>query len=265
MRELHQRQEDDTTRISEAAYEERRALLQQLMDEEVGMVESAAARKRAAEENWRNGANRGLESYMDQARDVATQSEQAMSNALQRTEDALTEFVKTGKLSFSDLADSIINDMIRMAIRQQALGLFSMFGGGGGGAIAGGFMSQIGFSEGGYTGPGGKYEPAGIVHRGEVVWSQQDVARAGGLSVVESLRKNFTGYANGGAVGQRVVPSLPSRQEGGAIPRAGNTYHITGQVDNDVIRRIEQAEENAYRRVLNDAMRNGKIRRALSV
>ncbi|QHD48489.1 phage tail tape measure protein [Vreelandella aquamarina] len=265
MRELHQRQEDDSTRISEAAYEERRALLQQLMDEEVGMVESAAARKRAAEENWRNGANRGLESYMDQARDVATQSEQAMSNALQRTEDALAEFVKNGQLSFSDLADSIINDMIRMAIRQQALGLFSMFGGGGGGAIAGGFMSQIGFSEGGYTGPGGKYEPAGIVHRGEVVWSQEDVARAGGLSVVESLRKNFTGYANGGAVGQGVVPSLPSRQENGAIPRAGNTYHITGQVDNDVIRRIEQAEENAYRRVLNDAMRNGKIRRALSV
>lgn len=264
MRELHQRQEDDSTRISEAAYEERRALLQQLMDEEVGLVESAAARKRAAEESWHNGANRGLESYMNQARDVATQSEQAMSNALQRTEDALTEFAKTGKLSFRDLADSVINDMIRIAIRQQALGLFGMLGGGGS-AIAGGFMSQIGFSGGGYTGPGGKYEPAGIVHRGEVVWSQEDVARAGGLSVVESLRKNFTGYANGGAVGQRVVPALPSRQESGAIPRAGNTYHITGQVDNDVIRRIEQAEENAYRRVLNDALRNGKIRRALSV
>ncbi|UQI38806.1 phage tail tape measure protein [Vreelandella venusta] len=264
MRELHQRQEDDSTRISEAAYEERRALLQQLMDEEVGLVESAAARKRAAEESWHNGANRGLESYMNQARDVATQSEQAMSNALQRTEDALTEFAKTGKLSFRDLADSVINDMIRIAIRQQALGLFGMLGGGVS-AIAGGFMSQIGFSGGGYTGPGGKYEPAGIVHRGEVVWSQEDVARAGGLSVVESLRKNFTGYANGGAVGQRVVPALPSRQESGAIPRAGNTYHITGQVDNDVIRRIEQAEENAYRRVLNDALRNGKIRRALSV
>lgn len=265
MRELHQRQEDDSTRISEAAYEERRALLMRLMDEEVGLVESAAARKRAAEENWRNGANRGLEGYMDQARNVASQSEQAMTSALGRTEDALTDFVKNGKLSFSDLADSVINDMIRMAVRQQALGLFGMLGGGGS-SVAGGFMSAM-FAEGGYTGPGGKYEPAGIVHRGEVVWSQDDVSRAGGLSVVESLRKGFSGYANGGAVGVSVAaPAMRGGASNGAsIPRAGNTYHITGQVDNDVIRRIEQAEENAYRRVLDDAMRNGKIRKALNV
>ncbi len=44
------------------------------------------------------------------------------------------------------------------------------------------------FYEGGYTGPGGKYEPAGIVHRGEVVWSQDDISAWGGVGVVESLR-----------------------------------------------------------------------------
>jgi hypothetical protein len=45
------------------------------------------------------------------------------------------------------------------------------------------------FWEGGYTGPGGKYEPAGIVHRGEVVWSQDDISAWGGVGVVESLRR----------------------------------------------------------------------------
>jgi hypothetical protein len=45
-----------------------------------------------------------------------------------------------------------------------------------------------GFSTGGYTGPGGVNETAGIVHKGEVVWSQSDIARAGGLSIVEALR-----------------------------------------------------------------------------
>lgn len=45
-----------------------------------------------------------------------------------------------------------------------------------------------GFSEGGYTGAGGKYEPAGIVHKGEVVWSQADISRYGGVAAVESLR-----------------------------------------------------------------------------
>lgn len=45
-----------------------------------------------------------------------------------------------------------------------------------------------GFAEGGYTGPGGKYEPAGVVHKGEVVWSQADIRRFGGVSAVEALR-----------------------------------------------------------------------------
>ncbi|KTG26216.1 hypothetical protein AWR38_17745 [Idiomarina sp. WRN-38] len=44
------------------------------------------------------------------------------------------------------------------------------------------------FYNGGYTGPGGKYEPAGIVHRGEVVWSQDDISAWGGVGAVESLR-----------------------------------------------------------------------------
>ena len=36
-----------------------------------------------------------------------------------------------------------------------------------------------GHADGGYTGAGGKYEPAGIVHKGEYVFSQEDVQRIG--------------------------------------------------------------------------------------
>jgi hypothetical protein len=56
-----------------------------------------------------------------------------------------------------------------------------------------------GFADGGYTGPGGKYQPAGIVHAGEIVWSQDDISRWGGVGIVESLRK-AAGYAKGGLV-----------------------------------------------------------------
>ena len=62
------------------------------------------------------------------------------------------------------------------------------------------------FSSGGYTGPGGVYEPAGVVHRGEVVWSQRDVARAGGVDVVEAMRLGRRGYASGGAVDVMPLP-----------------------------------------------------------
>lgn len=50
-----------------------------------------------------------------------------------------------------------------------------------------------GFADGGYTGAGGKYDVAGLVHKGEVVWSQQDIKRAGGVSAVESMRKGGFG------------------------------------------------------------------------
>lgn len=44
------------------------------------------------------------------------------------------------------------------------------------------------FYDGGYTGDGGKYDLAGIVHAGEIVWSQEDISRFGGAGAVESLR-----------------------------------------------------------------------------
>lgn len=58
-----------------------------------------------------------------------------------------------------------------------------------------------GYDQGGYTGPGRRLQPAGIVHRGEVVWSQRDIARAGGVSVVEALRLGYPGFVDGGVVG----------------------------------------------------------------
>jgi hypothetical protein len=57
-----------------------------------------------------------------------------------------------------------------------------------------------GYAEGGYTGSGGKYEPAGVVHKGEVVWSQKDVAMAGGPAIVDSMRPTAKGYYDGGYV-----------------------------------------------------------------
>lgn len=59
----------------------------------------------------------------------------------------------------------------------------------GGGALVAAYALLKGFSDGGYTGPGGINEVAGTVHKGEVVWSQKDINRHGGVAMVESLRK----------------------------------------------------------------------------
>lgn len=79
-----------------------------------------------------------------------------------------------------------------------------------------GFFGRLfsgGYDSGGYTGYGDKYEPAGVVHRGEVVWSQEDVSRFGGLSAVESVRptagkaKSYGGHYFGGG---EVTPLMNS-------------------------------------------------------
>ncbi|EMI6456334.1 tape measure protein [Acinetobacter baumannii] len=56
------------------------------------------------------------------------------------------------------------------------------------GIIAG--QTIAGFSDGGYTGDGLKHTPAGIVHKGEIVWSQEDIKRWGGVGLVEKMRKS---------------------------------------------------------------------------
>lgn len=58
-----------------------------------------------------------------------------------------------------------------------------------------------GFANGGYTGHGGKYDPAGIVHKGEGVLTQEEIKALGGPQGFEDLRKSIRrGYATGGLV-----------------------------------------------------------------
>lgn len=86
-----------------------------------------------------------------------------------------------------EIAQMILKQMIFNAVKAAS----SAFG-----FADGGFT---GFSSGGYTGAGGKYDYAGIVHKGEVVWSQADIKAWGGVERVESMRKH-RGYADGGIV-----------------------------------------------------------------
>lgn len=77
-----------------------------------------------------SGFRRAMMRLVDETSDMASQVEDAWTNAFQGMEDALVNFVRTGRLEFGDLVDSIAEDILRIAIRQeitnplaQALGL----------------------------------------------------------------------------------------------------------------------------------------------
>lgn len=122
-------------------------------------------------------------------------------SALETIIDGLMEGKDAGDI-FADALKGISKQLINM-------GMNSLFGGGAGGGF-GLFGKLFGFSGGGYTGPGGVNQPAGVVHKGEVVWSQRDVARHGGPTTVDAMRRGVRGFANGGVVAMPRLPSIPA-------------------------------------------------------
>lgn len=64
------------------------------------------------------GAKAALRTYIQDATNAAKQAERAVTGAFKSMEDALTQFVMTGKLDFNSLANSIISDLIRIQIQR---------------------------------------------------------------------------------------------------------------------------------------------------
>ncbi len=86
-------------------------------------------------DEWKKGATDGLKKYKEGLGDIATRVTTMVTNSFKKMEDTLVDFVMTGKLAFKDLANSIIRDMIRIAIQQTIMAPFtnwfgSLFSGG---------------------------------------------------------------------------------------------------------------------------------------
>jgi lambda family phage tail tape measure protein len=92
-----------------------------------------AQQQRDFEYGWK----KAFATYTDNATNAAKMGEQAFVSVTQNLETALDQFVQTGKLSFSDLARSIISDLIKIQLRAQATAIFK---GSGLGDLLGGFF-----------------------------------------------------------------------------------------------------------------------------
>ncbi|MDM1282413.1 tape measure protein [Acinetobacter towneri] len=120
-----------------------------------------------------------------------------------------------------------------------------------------------GFANGGYTGHGGKYEPAGIVHKGEGVLTQEEIKALGGPQGFEDLRKSIRrGYATGGLVtdthrvGMGAVSAINSGGANSSSSGGGGDVNITVHVtDSGVSTQSNQNEQKQLGQMIGNAVR----------
>lgn len=179
--------------------------------------------------NWLAGIKKSWAEYGETVSDINGQIENIGMSALSGLSDQLTEFLTTGKASFKDFASSIIGMIVKMIAQMVIFNTLSgLMGGGGGGSfsfanmLGGGGKAAKGYSDGGYTGDGGKYEPKGIVHGGEFVFTKEATRRIGARNLYKLMR----GYANGGIVGGNTY--------GGASTSAAGSQFSFGDINVDI-------------------------------
>lgn len=179
--------------------------------------------------NWLAGIKKSWAEYGETVNDINGQIENIGMSALSGLSDQLTEFLTTGKASFKDFASSIIGMIVKMIAQMVVFNTLSgLMPGGGGGSfsfanmLGGGGKAAKGYANGGYTGDGGKYEPKGIVHGGEFVFTKEATKRIG----TRNLYKLMRGYANGGIVGGNTY--------GGASTSATGSQFTFGDINVDI-------------------------------
>ncbi len=157
------------------------------------MLKQAREKDLANSKRWQDGVTRGLRDVVDEANDMASQVENAITNAFSNMEDALVEFVMKGKLDFKSLADSIIADILRIQIKQNIT------------APLANAVGSINFSQ-----------LFGAAHTGGVIGHDALTKRAVNSSVFDGAPK----FHGGGVVGNEVP----------IIAKKGETVFTKGQM-----------------------------------
>lgn len=154
--------------------------------------------------NASGGVSDGLRDYLDQISDVRSAASQAAGNALQQTEDAMTQFFTTGKLGVRSLIDTMLAEFMRLQVVRPMMASLTS-----GNGLAG-LMSLFGGGSGGYTGAGST--GSGIGNAGAGDYSAWMKNALGGVYGAQA-------FALGGAFTNSVVsqPTLFKFAQGGAM------------------------------------------------
>ncbi|WP_368926901.1 phage tail tape measure protein [Proteus columbae] len=237
-------------------------------------IEEELRKREAMKGDPMAGLKQGLSDFSESAMDVMENVRNVTTNALNNMSDALADFALTGKGSFKDFANAVISDITRMVMKMLVFKAIEA-----GGQAMGfdmGWMSK-GHAYGGYTGHGGKFEPKGIVHGGEFVFTKEATAKLG-VGNLYRLMHAAQGYASGGFVGAvaeriPVTPQPTLARASGVQMTVVNHITVTGNGDAVLAQAMKEAAQQgteagaqkAHAMMLQDFQSNGAARRTLGV
>lgn len=179
------------------------------------------------------GWERGLNEISKTVTDLASQTEDVLVNAFNSAEDALVDFVTTGKVDFRSMVNSILSDLTRLIARMLFVKALEAGSTAGGpiGAIAGALSSGGGKANGGDVVPG-KIYPVG--ERGTELFSP---SVPGQIISNERIAKAVSSEGGGGGGGSVVIINVSSREE--ALAAIGSSegkriiINVMGQVERE--------------------------------
>ncbi|EOC3303041.1 phage tail tape measure protein [Escherichia coli] len=171
--------------------------------------------------DWLAGLKSGWGEWAESATDSFSQVKSAATQTFDGIAQNMAAMLTGAEADWRGFTRSVLSMMTEILLKQAMVGIVGRIGSAIGGAFGGGASASSGtaieaaaanfhFATGGFTGTGGKYEPAGIVHRGEFVFTKEATSRIG----VGNLYRLMRGYAEGGYVGGAGSPAQMRRAEG---------------------------------------------------
>ncbi|EFF2619683.1 phage tail tape measure protein [Escherichia coli] len=172
--------------------------------------------------DWLAGLKSGWGEWAESATDSFSQVKSVATQTFDGIAQNMAAMLTGSEQNWRGFTRSVLSMMTEILLKQAMVGIVGRIGSAIGGAIGGaGASASTGtaiqaaaanfhFATGGFTGTGGKYEPAGIVHRGEFVFTKEATSRIG----VGNLYRLMRGYAEGGYVGGAGSPAQIRRAEG---------------------------------------------------
>ncbi|EFJ3709800.1 TPA: phage tail tape measure protein [Escherichia coli] len=228
----------------------------------------------SAEEQLRGSWMAGLKSGWGEWAESATDSFSQVKSVATQTFDGIAQnmaaMLTGSEQNWRSFTRSVLSMMTEILLKQAMVGIVGSIGSAIGGAVGGGASASGGtaiqaaaakfhFATGGFTGTGGKYEPAGIVHRGEFVFTKEATSRIG----VGNLYRLMRGYATGGYVGTPGSLADSRSQASGKFEQNNhvviNNDGTNGQIGPQALKAVYDMARKGARDEIQAQMRDGGL------